>query len=495
MARDVKAHYEAFPDPSPSVLPVTQGPLEQMDDALHFAWAWHRYKYTFRKSEGIRILDAGCGTGVTTLSLAQLNPGSTVLGVDFSPKSLEIARSRAEAAGSTVVCFDEHNLEQALPESLGKYDFIVARMVLGNGGDNAAILTNLKAALAPDGLLLATLPSATGRLAVRQMQRAVEAIVGPDADTATRVEAGLELLQTLRNDHPIRRYDAARHGVEPPTREQFAATYFNDADQTGTYEDVTRLIEGAGLRVLLVHDRGAWRPERVFLPSLPPAFMERIGKLPESNLAMLRDALDINLHPDSYFVYACQTDFEPHIPAWPDDLEHGDFESLVPHYTNLGAPAKLAADPALRRGYVTYRAVNGALGELDFKSHQAFLRVDGKKTIGEIEAELKDTPLGDDNRQMKVGRWLGMTNRAYLLLEAPNPRENVDCTHLGAIKDRLDCACPRRWVRACEIHGVCTISTLKADDPKAETLHLALGKLGKNEAMACDHCPDYVAEE
>src|SRR5947209_10606619 len=99
MADSTPDHYDAFPDPSPAVVPVGPAQLDRIDDALHYAWAWHRHKFVFRRAERLRILDAGSGTGLSTLSLAKLNPGSTVVGVDLSPRSLEVARERAAVAG------------------------------------------------------------------------------------------------------------------------------------------------------------------------------------------------------------------------------------------------------------------------------------------------------------------------------------------------------------------------------------------------------------
>src|SRR4051812_43095174 len=110
MASAVREQYELFPDPSPRTEPIGPGQLERIDDNLHFGWAWHRYHYCYRGTTDLRVLDAGCGTGLTSLGLARLNPGAAVLGLDFSPGSLELARRRAEAAGAEGVAFGEHDL-------------------------------------------------------------------------------------------------------------------------------------------------------------------------------------------------------------------------------------------------------------------------------------------------------------------------------------------------------------------------------------------------
>ena len=48
------------------------------------------------------ILDAGCGTGLTTLRIAEQHPGCRVYGIDLSPKMIEVARNDAAERGLDV---------------------------------------------------------------------------------------------------------------------------------------------------------------------------------------------------------------------------------------------------------------------------------------------------------------------------------------------------------------------------------------------------------
>src|SRR5690242_16715676 len=114
----VREQYDAFPDPSPAAVPIGPEQLDRLDDGLHFGWAWHRYRYAYRRNDGLRILDAGCGTGLSSLMLARLNPGAKVIGVDASPRALELARERAAAAGGLDVEFRQHDLDEPLPGGL-----------------------------------------------------------------------------------------------------------------------------------------------------------------------------------------------------------------------------------------------------------------------------------------------------------------------------------------------------------------------------------------
>ncbi len=191
MHEAVREQYQAYPDPSPRRCPIGPGQLDPMDDNLHFGWGWHRYQYCYRRGADLKILDAGCGTGISTLSLARLNPGTQVLGVDVSKRALELARQRAEVAGMPPITLSEFDLEgpEPLPGEWGPFDFIVCRGVLGQADDPQRLLERLARVLDRRGLLHVTLPSRHGRQAPGQLRRAVSVLAGPGTTLAERRRA------------------------------------------------------------------------------------------------------------------------------------------------------------------------------------------------------------------------------------------------------------------------------------------------------------------
>jgi magnesium-protoporphyrin O-methyltransferase len=70
---------------------------------------------------GLRVLDAGCGTGMTTDALARR--GATVVAADISPKLVEIARSRLPPALRAQVTFHAGDMTDA---ALGRFDAVLA---------------------------------------------------------------------------------------------------------------------------------------------------------------------------------------------------------------------------------------------------------------------------------------------------------------------------------------------------------------------------------
>ncbi|HEX8202845.1 MAG TPA: class I SAM-dependent methyltransferase [Isosphaeraceae bacterium] len=492
MASAVRQQYELFPDPSPRAEPIGPGPPERIDDNLHFGWSWHRYRYCYRTSERLRVLDAGCGTGLTSLGLARLNPGSAVLGLDFSPGSLDLARRRAEAAGIEAVAFREHDLNEPLPEDVGPFDFVVCRRVLGQADDPGRVLENLARVLGPRGLLLVTLPSELGHQVARQMRRAVTALCPPGATLRERAEVGLELFGVLRPDHPIRQHARAVHGARPPDRDRIVADYLSEHERVFVLEEAVALLERAGLRFLYAATGWPWQGDRVFGAEAPEGLKARVATLAEPQRAVLIDALDTTPRADDYRIYACPADFDPRIPSWPDRLhqEPGVIDRLIPHRTGLAEALEPPGPPAAPG--VPYRAVTGAVGTLDRGADARLRAIDGRRTCGQIDRALAERSGGPGSAPAVRDAWMALADAGLLLLESPDPRQHVDCQHLGPIVDRLDCPCPRRWLRRCDWHTYCTIDPTRPDDPDRPALDRALDRRGLSRIISCEQCPDYV---
>ncbi|HEV3165184.1 MAG TPA: class I SAM-dependent methyltransferase [Isosphaeraceae bacterium] len=498
MSSAVREHYDAHPDPSPETCPIGPDQLSRIDDNLHFGWSWHRYRYCYRRSDDLRILDAGCGTGLSTLGLARLNPRSTVVGLDCSHRSLDLARQRSRVSGGFLGEFREHDLEKKLPTGLGPFGFVVCRRVLGQADDPGRILENLGRVLDARGLLLATFPSRAGLHPARQMRRAIEALTTPEMGLAERAKVGVELFRALRADHPIRRCEAEVHGRDLPDLERVIAGYLTEMSHDWTLEEAIATVERAGFQFLYVPQRIPWVAERVFNKvEVSDSLKARVEGNSERNRAVLMDALDPSLHLEEYRVYACPADFDPRIPGWPDECRHKPevIDRLIPHTTGLARPAELVPDPARGRGAVSYRVVTGVLGEIDWRADILFRAIEGERSCAEINQMLQKLTGIVDSPQVAVDRWLNLANYGFIELESPDRRQHVDCQHLGPILDRLDCPCPRRWVRACERHAFCTIDVVDQTDEHHEALQQALGRLKIPRVASCANCADYSPEE
>jgi len=100
------------------------------------------------------VLDVGCGTGTTTLRLADaVGPSGQVLGVDISEQQLGLGRQRVSDAGTTRVqlVLDDAATHDFAPES---FDLCFTRFGVMFFADPVAAFRNIRRAMKPNGRLL-----------------------------------------------------------------------------------------------------------------------------------------------------------------------------------------------------------------------------------------------------------------------------------------------------------------------------------------------------
>ncbi len=101
---------------------------------------------------GMRILDGGCGAGITTSVLNRMaQPGGTVIGLDYSPERINYAREHY--GNEKGIEFDLHDLRDPM-DRFEKFDLIWVRFVLEYHRNGAVdIVKNLIDRLKPGGYL------------------------------------------------------------------------------------------------------------------------------------------------------------------------------------------------------------------------------------------------------------------------------------------------------------------------------------------------------
>ncbi|MER6622542.1 class I SAM-dependent methyltransferase [Streptomyces sp. NPDC000931] len=104
-----------------------------------------------RRGEGLRVLDLGCGTGASTAALSTVLPGARIVAVDASAGMLERAAAKNWPDGVTFVRAPAEGLAEAGVE--GPFDAVFAAYLLRNVADPDAVLTTVRALLAPGGRL------------------------------------------------------------------------------------------------------------------------------------------------------------------------------------------------------------------------------------------------------------------------------------------------------------------------------------------------------
>lgn len=106
-----------------------------------------------------RVLDLGCGTGLSGLALKPF--AMRLEGLDLSPRMLAVARARG-----IYDALHEADLLDFLPRRAGAYDLIAAADVLNYLGDLAPALAAMHAALKPGGTALFSLEAGEAAVAL-----------------------------------------------------------------------------------------------------------------------------------------------------------------------------------------------------------------------------------------------------------------------------------------------------------------------------------------
>ncbi len=101
--------------------------------------------------EGDTVLDLGAGAGNDCfVARAETGPTGKVIGVDFTPKMIELARQNAEKRGFNNVEFRQGDIEE-LPVSDNTVDVVVSNCVLNLVPDKAKVFSEIRRVLRPGG--------------------------------------------------------------------------------------------------------------------------------------------------------------------------------------------------------------------------------------------------------------------------------------------------------------------------------------------------------
>ena len=292
----VSAFYDRFPFPGD---PLQDGPPPG------YNWRWCHRSVLAAVHGAIpvgqsapRILDAGCGTGVSTDYLCHLNPGADVLGVDISEGALTVARERLARSGAAAQVASLRQEQRSLLdlEGEGPFDYINSVGVLHHLDQPQAGLRALASLLAPHGLLHLFLYADAGRWEIHRTQKALTLLgVGTGSEG---LRLGRDLFQTLPETNRLRRHHEQRWAVDCAPDANFADMYLHPQETSYNLERLFAFIETAGLQFAGFSNPEIWDPARLLQGEL----LERARALPQREQWALIEQLDPDISHVEFFL-------------------------------------------------------------------------------------------------------------------------------------------------------------------------------------------------
>lgn len=245
-----------------------------------------------------RILDAGCGTGVSTDYLCHLNPGASVLAVDISAGALELARERTRRSGAAAPVAHLRIEQRSLLDlaSEGPFDYINSVGVLHHLREPQAGLRALADRLAPGGLLHLFLYADGGRWEIHRVQRSLSRL-GVGCEQAG-LRLGRQLFSALPESNRLRRHHEQRWALDTAADANFADMYLHPQESSYSLERLLAFVASADLNFAGFSNPQVWDPARLLSGEL----LERALALPELERWALVEDLDPDISHFEFFL-------------------------------------------------------------------------------------------------------------------------------------------------------------------------------------------------
>jgi SAM-dependent methyltransferase len=320
ISQAVQKLYDTYPFP----------PEPLLDEAPPgFNWRWHwEAAYNFCTGQmpsrrDVRILDAGCGTGVSTDSLVHLNPQAQVTAIDLSPGALKVATERCQRSGADRVEFHHLSLFDVdiLP---GQFDLINSVGVLHHTPDPIRGIQALAGKLAPGGLMHIFVYGELGRWEIKLMQEAIGILQGDKrGDYQDGVKIGRSIFGSLPTNNRLVKREQERWAIENHKDECFADMYVHPQEITYNIDTLFELIDAAGLEFIGFSNPDFWHLDRLL--GKAPEALERAQKLDIRAQYRLIELLDPEVAHYEFFLA------KPALPAKVDWTQDEILMTAIPH--------------------------------------------------------------------------------------------------------------------------------------------------------------------
>ncbi|MGG6240897.1 class I SAM-dependent methyltransferase [Nodosilinea sp. AN01ver1] len=289
--------YNTYPFPPEPI-------LDEAPPGYNWRWYWptvHSFcTGAAPASAAVRVLDAGCGTGVSTEYISHLNPEAEVLGIDLSERAIATATQRCQSSGATNVQFRQLSIYD-VDQIEGEFDWINCVGVIHHMPDPLKGLRALATKLAPGGFIHLFVYAAIGRWEISLMQRAIALVQGSHrGDYRDGVQVGRQIFASLPEGNRLKQRERDRWAMENHRDECFADMYVHPQEVDYTLDSLFELIEASGLEFVGFSNPQVWQLDRLLASD--PALLARAQRLTEKDQYRLIELLDPEITHFEWFL-------------------------------------------------------------------------------------------------------------------------------------------------------------------------------------------------
>jgi ubiquinone/menaquinone biosynthesis C-methylase UbiE len=235
---------------------------------------YRRYNKVIEDLSDCLILDLACGTGSTTLILAEANPGARIIAIDISPKSLEVAKKR-------LTHHSFHNIEyhvlalENIEQLKLTFDYINASDILYLLPNIPLALKQLGAVLKPEGIIRSNLHSYYQRFNFYRAQDLFRQM-GLMEGNPEEIELGIvrDFFSALKDTTDLKSKTWGNQKPEDVRDETILMNYLFQNDKGFTMPQLLEFLEQADLALISMVNWWEWQLTGLFKdPENLPTFL------------------------------------------------------------------------------------------------------------------------------------------------------------------------------------------------------------------------------
>ncbi|MBI3440261.1 MAG: class I SAM-dependent methyltransferase [Proteobacteria bacterium] len=416
----VREQYEEFPYPERNPEDERKGfraPYISRLDAVNH----HCFK-GMQNFKNFRVLVAGGGTGDALIGWAeQLRDmeGSSVVYLDMSKASTEIAKKRAKIRKLNNITWITDSLLNVPDLKLGRFDFIECNGVLHHLADPDAGLKALASALQPNGAMGLMVYGSYGRTGVYMIQKLMHLVNGDEENPRKKINNTKKMLEMLPPHHWFIVSQSLGWGY--PDLKNNAGIYdlfLHSQDRAFTILEIHDWLERCGLK--MTSEPGACNGQLRYLPETyikDKNILAMIKQYPLKVQQAIAEAMSTQISTHDF--YAVNAKAEETVAKITDT-------SLVP-WAGMYSPTsfeRMAAVSIQQRGdSVTIQPSNLPPHTWVFLPAGKLIagilcKIDGQRTVAEIVSSIRndprygDSPPAEEEIMREFGELFTSLNRA-----------------------------------------------------------------------------------